>query len=91
MSFLRWAVSLFILILLLYFVVQNRQIVSLSWNPLSESLLLPLYLVILITLIFGFITGVIFHWLSTGPVRAEKKRLKKKLKALEKNANHDTI
>lgn len=74
------------LIVLLVMGIANRHGVALHFdpinpsNPVIESWILPLYMVIFAMLLFGILIGGTVVWISQHRFRAEARRLKKQLR-----------
>lgn len=68
------------LILIVAFVVLNRQETSLYISPLTDPLILPLWLLGMILFAVGFLVGALLLWLNHWPDRKELKATKKDLK-----------
>lgn len=84
MGFIRWLIGLAIAIALSVFAVFNRTSVSVTWNPFSAPVELPLYLAALTFIAAGFVLGVLVVWMNTDPLHLEKRRQRKHIKDLEK-------
>ncbi len=84
MGFVRGIIGLALAILFAVFAIANRQSVDVVWSPVHPALSLPLYIVALGLLALGFFLGSFMAWLSSIPVRWEKSRQKRRIKALEK-------
>lgn len=68
------------------FAVLNRDVIPVTWNPVSEDsvLMLPVYIVILVSMASGFIFGGSVVWLNMGGLRKVKRKQKRDIKRLEK-------
>ncbi len=86
MAFLRWFIGFVITICICAFAVVNRDSVSLSVNPITQDqfLELPLYVVFLGAMAFGFLFGGIIVWFNMSGLRKEKRTQGKEIKLLEK-------
>ena len=62
----------------------NAQTISVMWSPVHDTIDLPLYAIIIGSLLLGFITGCIALWFNTGHLRKTKRQQKKQIKTLEK-------
>src|SRR5277367_3691809 len=62
MKFLWWIVLALAALLLILFAVSNREMVSVGLWPLPVLVEMPLYLVVLGTLILGFVLGELVTW-----------------------------
>ncbi len=84
MGFLRWLIGLVITIVIASFAAMNTEVVSFTFSPVHDPVSIPVYMVILSTLAFGFLFGGIVVWLNAAPVRKAKRKQKKEIKLLEK-------
>lgn len=76
----RWLVTFISLSLLLTWCFLNRGKVVFDISPVHDSLSVPLFAVILGVSILGFLWGAAIVWLSSAPVRAERRQLKRDLR-----------
>lgn len=83
---LRYLLKFVSVILIVAFVVLNRQETTLYISPLSEPLTLPLWLMGLVIFTFGFIVGAVLLWLNSWPIRKDLRQTKKKLAQAEKDS-----
>ncbi len=65
------------------FAVSNRHSVALEFWPLPGSLEVPLYMVGLITMVFGFLVGGIVAWLGAGESRHRARVAERDARTLE--------
>jgi uncharacterized integral membrane protein len=66
MRFLFWIVLALVALILILFAVSNRETVSLGlWLLPGAVIELPLYLLVLGTLIFGFVVGELVGWIGS--------------------------
>lgn len=87
MNIIRWIIAAPIVIGAVLFALANPTNVMLTWSPMHEPIDLPLYFIALAFLGVGFLLGAVIAWLNMGKTRAEKRRLKKENKQLEKDIN----
>jgi putative membrane protein len=78
-----WAVLLITAALLIPFAVSNRAIVSVGLWPLPFLIDLPLYLLVLLMLLAGFVVGAATAWVAGRRVRRELRRGRRRVAALE--------
>jgi uncharacterized integral membrane protein len=90
-------------VVIIAFAVANRQLVTVSFDPFSAnepaaSLTLPLFALLIVTLIAGVIVGGVAAWLRQGKWRGTARSLerhaqalRKKIEALEGTASGPTI
>lgn len=81
---LRSIFSIVIAAILIVFSLGNRQKVDIVWSPIHESAELPVYFLILIALLIGFLIGGIMVWLNYVPIKRINKKQNKKIQNLEK-------
>ncbi|MGH1456072.1 MAG: LapA family protein [Alphaproteobacteria bacterium] len=84
MAIIRFLVGLVLTVLIAGFAVINRFDVTISWNPVSDPVILPFYVVLLGSLLVGFLFGGGLVWLNGSSVRREKRKQKREIKILEK-------
>ncbi len=77
------AVLLVAAVLLIPFAVSNRAIVSVGLWPLPFLIDLPLYLLVLVMLLFGFLAGAATAWAGGRRRRRELRRGRRRVAALE--------
>jgi uncharacterized integral membrane protein len=83
--FVYWAVTALIALVLVLFAVSNRAGVWLSLFPVPARLEAPLYLVVLGTLVVGFLLGAMMAWFGGGRRRAETRDLRRRLNRLQRD------
>jgi uncharacterized integral membrane protein len=84
MKFVFWLVTAVAAVGLALFAASNRQIVSLGLWPLPFVLELPLYLVVLVSLVTGFAVGALAAWSGGARSRRERRRRGRRIAALER-------
>jgi uncharacterized integral membrane protein len=84
MKILWWIVLAAVALLLILFSASNREVVSVGLWPLPDFLQLPLYLVVLGTLIIGFLFGQLVTWIGGRRWRREARRSRDRIAALER-------
>lgn len=87
MAFIRWIIGLVICTAITAFAVLNRSVVSVSYSPVTDPLMIPLYVIILGCLAVGFVLGGSVVWINESKIRKERRAQKKELKVLEKENN----
>jgi len=85
MKAVRWTATLVAVVLLVPFAVSNREPVSLGFWPLPFLVDLPLYLLVLLLLLAGFVTGAAAGWLGGRHTRRELRRRRRRVEALERD------
>src|SRR5271163_480098 len=84
MKILWWIVLALAALLLILFAVSNREMVSVGLWPLPVLVELPLYLVVLGTLILGFVLGELVAWIGGWRWRREARRSRDRIANLER-------
>jgi len=84
MKIVWWIVLALAALLLILFAVSNRETVSVGLWPLPALVELPLYLVVLGTLIIGFFVGELVAWISAWRWRREARRGRERIAMLER-------
>jgi uncharacterized integral membrane protein len=69
---------------LVVFAVDNRQTVTVSLWPLPIEASMGLYLVVLLTLLFGFLLGELIAWMNGHRWRREARLKAKRIEELER-------
>ncbi|HTV46518.1 MAG TPA: lipopolysaccharide assembly protein LapA domain-containing protein [Stellaceae bacterium] len=82
MRILYWLLVLVAAAVLSLFAASNRQAVSLGLWPLPYLLQLPLYLTIFLSLLAGFVVGVLVAWIAGRRWRREARRGRRRSDAL---------
>lgn len=77
MKILAWGVALVIVLITIVFAVNNRAPSKLDFWPAPFELTLPLYGLVLLGLLFGFLIGASASWLA-GSKRRRLARLRKR-------------
>ncbi|MBX7198956.1 MAG: LapA family protein [Rhodospirillaceae bacterium] len=72
-------------VLVVLFAVSNRAGVVVEVWPFPYRLALPLYALILLAVLLGFIAGIVGGWMMGGEKRKEHRRLKKQVRAMEQS------
>jgi uncharacterized integral membrane protein len=85
MKLLFWIVLALVALILILFAVSNRETVSLGlWLLPGATIELPLYLLVLGTLIFGFVVGELVAWIGSWRWRREARRGRERIAMLER-------
>jgi len=79
-----WVFIIIVALALALFAVSNRESVSLALWPLPFVVDLPLYLLVLATLVFGFIFGEFASWIAARHWRREVRRRGRRIASLER-------
>ncbi len=89
---LRWVVIIPVGALLVLFLIANRRLVALSLDPFSTEApaiatpALPLWIWLVLALLFGFFTGAAGMWMSERELRIRAKADRIEINALKKAA-----
>ncbi|HZK91064.1 MAG TPA: LapA family protein [Stellaceae bacterium] len=85
MRILWWIVLAFAALMLILFAVPNRETVSLGfWLLPGSAIEMPLYLLVLGTLILGFVAGQLVTWIGGWRWRREARRSRDRIATLER-------
>jgi uncharacterized integral membrane protein len=84
MRILWWIVLAVIAVILILFAVSNRESVSVGLWPLPDFVEMPLYLLVLGTLIIGFFFGEVVAWIGGLRWRREARRSRERIALLER-------
>jgi len=80
----HWLVTLPLALVLIVFAVSNRAGITLTLWPFPVSLEAPVYLVVLLALLAGFLIGELVAWINLRRWRREAKRHSRRIQALER-------
>jgi len=81
---LYWTILPLFTLLLAVFAVSNREAVAIGLWPLVHVVEAPLYLVVLATLLLGFLVGELAAWAGGRRWRREVRRRGRRIEALER-------
>ena len=79
---LSWVITIPFTIIVVVFAINNRSPVTVSLWPLPWIAELPLYLVVLGSLLVGFLVGAVIAWLSAGRRRHEARVTAERLRGV---------
>ena len=80
----HWLVTAPLALLLIDFAVSNLERVPVGLWPFSDIVLAPLYLVVLVALLVGFLFGEFVAWINGRHGRREARRRARRIEALER-------
>jgi lipopolysaccharide assembly protein A len=80
----RWILIGLFALALVIFAVDNRQVVTVSLWPLPIEASMSLYLVVLLTLLVGFLIGELAAWMNGHRWRREARLKAKRIEELER-------
>jgi len=93
---LRWLIWVPLAIIIAIFLIANRQLVSISLDPISidnpaiSTPALPLWLWLSLALLTGFFVGAMGMWNSGRPKRVRAKEESRELKTLKREISAST-
>ncbi|MFZ2005302.1 MAG: lipopolysaccharide assembly protein LapA domain-containing protein [Stellaceae bacterium] len=92
MKILWWVVLALIALALVLFAIANRQTVSLGfWLLPGAAVELPLYLLVLVTLVIGFFAGQLVTWVGGWRWRREARRSRERIAMLERELEAERL
>ena len=84
MRLFYWLVTLALALMLTLFAVSNLERVPIGFWPFSDLLVAPLYLVVILALLFGFLVGEFVAWINGRHWRREARRRAYRIESLER-------
>jgi len=84
LKYILWIVSIPLMVLAVVFAVANRGMATIDLWPLDMTLLVPMYLVVLVPLLVGFLLGGIVAWISAGSARGKARHALYRAEQLER-------
>ena len=87
MRFIYWSITALIALVVVVFAVSNRATVALTFFPLPAELQAPLYLVVIVAVILGFLVGALTAWIGGGKRRAEARQLRRRLERVQRDVS----
>ena len=84
MSLIKSLFTFILVLLIAGFCILNAQSIESEWSPVHNAITLPLYAIILGSLLFGFLIGATALWMNSGTLRKAKRQQTKQIKTLEK-------
>lgn len=84
MGFIKAIIGLPLLVIILIFAFVNNDLATFSLWPFSIEITVSLSVAVLFFIIFGFLLGSFFSWMSYAPVRKDLRKQRKKNKKLSK-------
>jgi uncharacterized integral membrane protein len=79
---ISWIITIPVTIVAVVFAIANRTPITVNFWPLPWFAELPLYLVVLGSLLAGFLIGAVIAWLSAGRRRQEARVAAERLRGL---------
>jgi uncharacterized integral membrane protein len=83
-SKLSWIITIPVVVVCVVFSIFNQQPVTIDLWPFALTYTLPLYLMVLLLLLFGFLIGAAVMWISAGRLRDKARRNYYKASDLER-------
>lgn len=83
-AFLKGIAGFAVAIAVVVFALANRGAVGVIWSPVHSPAELPVFSLVLVSLLIGFIAGGGMVWLNDMPLRRDRRRQKKRIAGLEK-------
>jgi uncharacterized integral membrane protein len=83
-QYIYWLFILLLLVVFVAFTAANHAPVAIDFWPFEYSLTLPFALVVLGSLLSGFLVGAFLMWLRFGAARARARRAEQRAAALER-------
>lgn len=80
----RWVLIGLVALALIIFAIDNRQTVTVSLWPLPIEASMGLYLVVLLTLLAGFLLGELIAWMNGHHWRRQARQKTKRIEELER-------
>ena len=84
MRLVYWLITALLALILVIFAVSNRGTVVVTFWPLPATLEAPLYLVLLLALLAGFLLGELVAWINAGRTRRALRERNRRIEALER-------
>ena len=81
-----WLLTVPLTVLVVVFAVANRSFIPLDLWPFALEVRLPVFLLVLGSLLFGFLIGAMVMWLSMGKQRQQRRAAKGEIAKLERHA-----
>lgn len=87
MRLVHWFITLPLAVVAVIFAVSNRDTVIVTFWPLPVTLAAPLYLVVLLAVLVGFLFGELVAWINAGRTRRALRENGRRIQALERELN----
>jgi uncharacterized integral membrane protein len=89
LGLIRSVLSIIVAALTVVFAIANRHEVSLLWSPVHEPATLPLFVIVIAGMAFGFIIGAVMVWLNESKIRKDRRAKIKAIRKLEAKLDKD--
>ncbi len=84
MRLVHWVVTIPAAVILAVFAISNREAVAVALWPLPVAVATPLYFVVLVMLLVGFLAGELVAWINAGRSRRLARERQRRIEALER-------
>jgi uncharacterized integral membrane protein len=85
MRLVHWVVTVPVLAVVTVFAISNRDSILVTFWPLPIAIAAPIYLVVLLALVVGFLVGELVAWLNAGRTRREMRNRGRRIETLERD------
>ncbi len=79
-----WILTLPLIAVAAIFAIANREPITLDLWPFEASPRLPLFVILLVCLVFGLLVGGLASWLSAAPIRRRARQARRRVAELER-------
>ena len=83
MRLVTWSFGLIVAVVTVSFAVSNRDPVTISVWPFPFALNLGLYIIVLISVLAGFVAGALVTWLAAGKHRRRVRKQRAEIRNME--------
>lgn len=83
----KWLLLVPFAVLVVVFSISNLHGVTLSFWPFSETVSPPVFLLVLVSLLLGFLVGAAVMWLSDGRVRQRARQEHRRVNELQRDVS----
>jgi lipopolysaccharide assembly protein A len=84
LKLVHWLVTVPVALLLIIFAVSNREVVAVTFWPLPVQLGAPLWLVVLLACLLGFLFGELVAWIGGRRWRRDARQKTRRIESLER-------
>ncbi|MEM7170812.1 MAG: lipopolysaccharide assembly protein LapA domain-containing protein [Pseudomonadota bacterium] len=84
MKYVLWIISLPLTIVIVVFALANQQSATIDLWPFGLTVPAPVYLIVLLSLLVGFLLGGLVAWLSAGRARSNARHARHEAQALSR-------
>ena len=81
---LAWIITIPVTVIVVAFSLANRQMVTIDLWPFERTMDLPLFFVVLVALLVGFLIGGLIMWISDGKTRSRARAAFYQAQSLER-------